>query len=285
MKASPSKAVPDLVIYGHAGFDVSAPHIGEPTISVGGAAYYAALAASLTGCVAGIVTVVGEDFPMTDLRSLEVDTSGVLQKEGRSAIFYQEYDHRSEVVRFRATLNVCDDLVPSLMPPHFLDASFFFLATAPPQQQAAALRWLRDNDFAGSVAIDTTLAYVPDFRRLLADSGSSLSILFLNLEEYQALSFQVPGGVTLVVKRGAAGASLRHNGMWSTVPAPRIDRLCTTTGAGDILAGACLASLATGNGLDSALARGVGLATLSVVRSGVEHLRQGLSDAYTGRTQ
>src|SRR4051794_35747643 len=84
------RTVPDLVIYGHAGFDISLIS-GRSTRAPGGAAYYAALAASLVNRSTGIVTVLGEDFPISGLQSLQIDTSGILLKDGGSALFYQEY--------------------------------------------------------------------------------------------------------------------------------------------------------------------------------------------------
>jgi len=79
--------------------------------------------------------------------------------------------------------------------------------------------------------------------------------------------------VTLVVKHGPRGANLRLAGVWVEVPAPRVETVRNTTGAGDILAGAFLAGVASGDDPRTALVKGVDLATKSVAGFGVERLR------------
>src|SRR4051812_16172528 len=89
------RSAPRLVIYGHVGFDISVV-AGKATQSLGGAAYYAASAASLVNGLVGVVTVIGLDFPILGLQSLQIDTSGVCMKDGNSAVFYQEYSNGNQ---------------------------------------------------------------------------------------------------------------------------------------------------------------------------------------------
>jgi sugar/nucleoside kinase (ribokinase family) len=214
---------PNLVIYGHAGFDVSSVS-GRLTKAPGGAAYYAALAASLVSRSIGIVTVLGEDFPISGLQSLNIDTSGVILQDGSSAIFYQEYGNDHEIKSLKLSLNVCDRLSPTLIPKHYMGTRFFFITTAPTSQQSHVIAWLIEQRFDGVIAIDTTTGYVRDFRSLLREYEDYIGIVFANEEEYRKLRWMPTSGTSLVVKRGSSGASLYEKEIWTDVPAPIIDR-------------------------------------------------------------
>lgn len=268
-----SPAVPHLVIYGHAGFDISLMP-GTSIRAPGGAAYYASLAASLVNRSIGIVTVLGEDFPISDLQSLNIDISGILLKAGSSAVFCQQYGSGNEVLNLSVHLNACEELSPTLIPAQYWGARFFFVTTAPPLQQSHVLERLIERQFAGTIAIDTTISYIDDFRELLIDYQDYIGIVFVNEEEFWKLNWLPMSSKSLVVKRGSRGASLYESGTWTDLAAPIIDEVCNTTGAGDILAGACLAGLAAGEEFKIALSRGVELATKSVVKYDVEHLRE-----------
>jgi sugar/nucleoside kinase (ribokinase family) len=263
---------PKLVIYGHAAFDVSVVS-GKTIRTLGGAAYYAAVGAAKVIRRVGVVTVIGADFPVEELRLLEIDLLGVAAREGSSAVFYQEYDSEGTVRRFESHLNVCEDLSPQLIPTSYLEAQIFFVATAPPGQQASVLDGLKRACFRGLVAIDTALPYIAEFQGLLRHFAGQIRIALVNGEEYRALDWVPPDTVTLVVKHGPRGANLRLAGVWVEVPAPRVETVRNTTGAGDILAGAFLAGVASGDDPRTALVKGVDLATKSVAGFGVERLR------------
>jgi sugar/nucleoside kinase (ribokinase family) len=265
---------PSLVVYGHVGFDVST--LGAMrTVQVGGASYYATLSASLITRSVGLVAVGGEDFPVSQLGSLGVDMSGFAIKPGLSAVFAQDYNPARDVTRLSVDLNASEDLSPKLVPSSYLGCRLFFITTAPPHQQDEILRWLTRTQFQGSVAVDTTLAYVDDFRGLLVDHANRIQHTFMNAQEYDRLGRPPPAHVSCIVKRGAAGASLWRDGIWRSFPAPHVEQVVDTTGAGDILAGAYLAGLSTGWAPHQALSRAIALATRSVTSCGVEHLRVG----------
>lgn len=264
---------PRLAIYGHAGFDTTLTT--QTTVRVvGGAAYYAALAASLRSQSVGIVTVIGQDFPISYLHSLRIDTEGTTIRLGHSAVFFQTYDDRNDLVYFSANMGVCEHLSPNLIPSRYLRSRIFFIAAAPPDQQRTVLEWLTAQNFEGHVAIDTTLSYIEAFRVLLHDHEQRIDIVLANTYEYRRLDWTPPARITVVVKRGAEGASLRQRGVWEHISAPKAHQVRSTTGAGDILAGACLSAVADGELFSAALIEGINWATKSVEGSGVEHLRK-----------
>jgi cytidine kinase len=264
---------PVLSIYGHVGFDISITPTDEVKLP-GGAAYYASLAASTFTDSVGIVTVIGSDFPVEYLRSLNIDMSGITLLDGCSATFYQQYNSNNSVLKFHGSLNVCEKLSPSMIPESFLQSRIFFLATAPPSQQQQALDWLIEKKFGGIISVDTTMAYVDEFNLLLSEYHERIDIVFINIDEYQALRCLPIPKKTVVVKKGAEGASFWRNGDWVSISTRVISRVRTTTGAGDVLAGACLAGIASGIDFETALLQGVKLATESVTEFGVEHLRR-----------
>jgi sugar/nucleoside kinase (ribokinase family) len=270
LSSTVNKAGPRLVIYGHIGFDVS-QRGGICETAVGGAAYYAAAGASVIGCSTGVVSVIGSDFPQIAMDLLGVDVRGVLKKNGSSSVFTQAYDENHEVSAFDGQLNVSKSLVPELIPDVYKFAQVFFVTSAPPSKQREVLDWLVTENVVTTIAIDTHIAYSNEFRDVLNEYRKHISILFANTAEF-AFFNDMLGDMDLVVKRGAAGASLREKNKWSDVPAPPTEKVCSTTGAGDILAGACLAAVAEGKSLSDAVACGVNLATFSVTLPGVEHV-------------
>ena len=96
------------------------------------------------------------------------------------------------------------------------------------------------------------MAYVDEFNLLLSEYHERIDIVFMNIDEYQALRCLPIPKTTVVVKKGAEGASFWRDGDWVSIPTQVISRVRTTTGAGDILAGTCLAGIASGIDFETA---------------------------------
>lgn len=257
-----------LVVYGHVGFDVNTV-AGKVIRTVGGGAYYAALAAAAEGVRVSLVSIVGADFPEAVLKLDQVNTSASPRRDGPSAIFSQTYDDRNEVTAFDGELNVCRYLHPEMIPLGTAVPSAILLTAAPPEQQVQALEWLGSQKFQGLIAIDTTLTYATKFNAVLRQYGHRIGMLFVNAAEYEMLVPHPPPCTRIVLKRGNLGASVYENGVWSHVPAPIANRVHTVTGAGDVLAGSFLAGFITGAAPAEALTRAVAFAT-SYVESGAK---------------
>ena len=264
---------PNLVVYGHVGFDINITP-KEQSSSFGGSAYYAALAASLVqNQYVGVVSVVGDDLSSHDLfKKPNILTEGIALQPGYSAIFTQHYNEQYEVVEFNKALNVCEYLHPDLIPEHFIGANTFFIATAPPYQQKLVLDWLIDKGYGGFIAIDTILAYVHDFRALIQQYRDSVDILFLNREEYNQVNWLPPQQMSIVLKKGPQGATFRDQDSSIDEPAPYVPHVRSTTGAGDILAGVFLACIAAGLPKRTALQKGIQIASHSVTETSIEHI-------------
>lgn len=257
-----------LVVYGHVGFDVSTV-AGKVTRTLGGAAYYAAMAAAAQGTDVKLVSVLGTDFPEEEIKRTRIDISASPRGIGPSAVFTQTYDDRNEMIAFGGKLNVCADINPELIPLRPMAPSAILLTTAPPSQQATALEWLQAREFGGLIAIDTTLEYISEFDTLLQRNGFKIGLLFVNAAEYEALAECPPSCTRIIVKRGRQGASLLEHDVWSHASAPVAEQIFTITGAGDVLAGAFLAAYLNGRSSAEALARAVAVAT-SYVEAGAQ---------------
>jgi sugar/nucleoside kinase (ribokinase family) len=207
-----------------------------------------------------LASVLGADFPSTYLQG--IDCSLCASSTLASAVFRQTYDAQEDIVAFEAELNACSTMRPALMGGADCAAAVMITA-APPREQRAALEWLAKENYTGIVAIDTAIAYVGEFARLLTEYGGLLAIVLLNEQEYGHVRHCLPATATSVVKRGAKGAYIvgSDSGHCS---APAVGRVHTTTGAGDVLAGAMLAFLLAGMDLPVALNLAVERASLYV---------------------
>lgn len=252
-----------LVVYGHVGYDISTT-AGVVTRTLGGAAFYAAMAAASQGVDVKLVSILGADFPEEALKCGRLDISACIRGHGPSAIFSQTYDDQNELIYFDGRLNACADISPELIPLRPDTPDVIFVATAPPSQQSSTLEWLKSKEYDGVIAIDTTLSYVGKFCKMLQQDNYGIDTLFVNAAEYKALAQSQPSCRRIIVKRGHLGASLFENGAWLEVRAPSTRRVCTTTGAGDVFAGAFLAARLNDYSSSEAMAYAVAFASCYV---------------------
>lgn len=104
-----------LLVVGTVAFDSIETPFGKAERIVGGAATYASLAASFLTKPVHMVSVVGSDFPETQLaafRARGMDTSGILVKEGEDSFFWSGRYHMDMNSRdtLETRLNVLADL-------------------------------------------------------------------------------------------------------------------------------------------------------------------------------
>lgn len=258
----------DLVLIGHVGFATDRTANGTITYT-GGSGFAAAFAACalLDGGV-GLVAQVGEDFDPGDLRRLALNVEGVSVWPDASATFViEQFPDGSR--SFKSDLGVAADPSFDLFPLSYFQARYVHLGTAPPQQQLAWLKFLRDKGCQARVSVDMFEHFVatePDACRGICGRAD---LIFLNDVEYQGLYGSNPHpGVPTILKHGPGGAEFLADGMRHPVPAPRVDEV-DPIGAGEILAGAFLALRAGGWPADQALAYAVAAATSSVTEFGV----------------
>jgi sugar/nucleoside kinase (ribokinase family) len=267
-----SESPTDLVLIGHVGFATNRTATGAKTF-LGGAGYATAVAASslLNGRV-GLVTQLGQDFDLTALSRLNLDMAGVALLPGVSARFYiRQFGDGTR--SFKSELGVAVAPRLDLFPLAYLQAKYVHLGTAPPDQQLAWLRFLRDKGCAAQISVDMFEHFVstdPDACREVCDLAD---LIFLNQVEYNGLYDEghYPKAPT-ILKRGPDGADFIADGMSRHVSAPNV-REVDPIGAGEVLAGAFLALSALELREIEALNYAVTAATSSVTESGVDGLK------------
>jgi sugar/nucleoside kinase (ribokinase family) len=268
-----SKEIADhVLIVGSMAFDdLELPSVNAKDV-VGGAATYAAYAASLFAPVR-IVAVVGEDFPRSVLEELgerDVDCSGVELAKGKTFRWAGRYAaNLASRETLDTQLNVFADFRPKL-PASYTDSPYVLLGNIQPQLQLDVLTQIKTPKF---VAADTMNFWISGERKKLGEVLSKIDTLMINDEELRQLAeihnirraaaaVRKLGPKRLVVKRGEYGAMLfDDDGVFFTPAYPLEDEI-DPTGAGDSFAGALLGYLAACGTLDgAALRRGLTLAS------------------------
>ena len=135
------------------------------------------------------------------------------------------------------------------------------LGTAPPHQQLAWLKFLRDKGCRAQVSVDMFEPFVaaePGACREICDRAD---LIFLNEAEHRDLyGRRPPSSRPTILKHGSGGAEFLAEGIRHRIPAPPVDEV-DPIGAGEILAGSFLALRARGLAEDRALSYSVVAAT------------------------
>lgn len=271
--ATRSKEIADhVLIVGSMAFDdLELPSVNAKDV-VGGAATYAAYAASLFAPVR-IVAVVGEDFPRAVLEELgerDVDVAGVELAKGKTFRWAGRYAaNLASRETLDTQLNVFADFRPKL-PQSYADSPYVLLGNIQPQLQLDVLTQIKTPKF---VAADTMNFWISGERKKLGEVLSKIDTLMINDEELRQLAeihnirraaaaVLKLGPKRLIVKRGEYGAMLFDaEGVYFTPAYPLEDEV-DPTGAGDSFAGALLGYLAAAGTLDGpTLRRGLTLAS------------------------
>jgi sugar/nucleoside kinase (ribokinase family) len=260
---------PSLVLIGHVGYATDRTASG--TISyVGGSGYAAAFAASaLLANGTGLVTQVGEDFDPSPLRRLPLGREGVAVLPGASATF-RIVQFGDGTRSFESDLGVASSPRRDLFPVSYLQARYIHLSTAPPRQQLAWLKFLRDKGCRARLSVDMFEHFVatePDASR---EACGQADLIFLNEQEFNGLYAGTPvPHVPAILKYGPKGAEFLAGATRHRVAAPAAIEV-DPIGAGEILAGAFLALRARGLAEIRALRHAVSAATASVSELGVD---------------
>jgi sugar/nucleoside kinase (ribokinase family) len=243
-----------LLIVGSMAFDDLILPSGEFSDVVGGAATYAALAATIY-TPTQIVAVVGADFPEGTLSALErrgCDLSGVARAAGKTFRWRGRYAaNLCSRETLDTQLNVFAEFQPEL-PAAYRDTEYVLLGNIHPELQ---LRVLAQVNRPKLVAADTMNFWITSERPKLLEVLRSIHLLVVNDEELRLLagdhnlrrSAQAVlklGPQKLIVKRGDAGALMFDGSSIFFTPAIPLHTEVDPTGAGDTFAGATLGYLA-----------------------------------------
>lgn len=290
-----------VVIVGSMALDSVRTPFGQVERAVGGAATYAAAAASLLAPPA-VVGVVGDDFPeeaLEFLGSRGADLTGVERIEGAESFFWSGvYDyHLADRETLATELNVFADFDP-VLPESYRESKFCFLANIQPQVQLAVLDQLDSNCFT---MCDTMNYWIENEHDALLEVLGRVDLALLNDGEVRQLAgtpnlaraaerVLEMGPAYVAVKKGEYGATLISHEEYFTIPSYPLPNVVDPTGAGDSFAGGMIGYLAMADdcchmNLRRAMASGTVIASAAIEDFSLEGLKRMTIDELERRYQ
>lgn len=243
-----------ILIVGSLALDEVETPFGSVSEMPGGAALYAALAASLFAPVR-LVGAVGTDFPshmLDQLQARGVDLEGLEIRQGKTFRWRARYEYDMAQARTLSTeLGVFSGFHPRL-PDSYLGTPFVFLANIDPELQLEVLDAVGDASLA---ACDSNAFWIEGKREEVLKVLARCNMALLNDAEVRQLcgksnivaaasALLKMGPSWAVVKKGEHGALLFGPDATFAAPAYPMEDVVDPTGAGDSFAGALLGYLA-----------------------------------------
>jgi sugar/nucleoside kinase (ribokinase family) len=246
-----------LLTVGTVAFDTIETPFGKAEHVIGGACTYISWAASYFTNDIHLVSIVGEDFPDSELEALRargVNMDGLKIVEGGKSFFWAGRYHNNMNSRdtLVTDLNVLADFDP-VLPEKARSSKYVMLGNLTPAIQMSVL-----NQLDGSqqlIALDTMNFWMDSAMDELKQVISRVDLLTINDEEARQLSgeyslvnaarvIHTMGPKFLVIKKGEHGALLFANDDIFYAPALPLAEVFDPTGAGDTFAGGMMGWLA-----------------------------------------
>jgi sugar/nucleoside kinase (ribokinase family) len=280
-----------LLVIGTVAFDAIETPFGKTDKIVGGAATYAGLAASYFYDKVKIVAVVGDDFPQSEIESLNnhgIDTEGLQVKEGEKSFFWSGKYHNDMNSRdtLATDLNVLADFDP-IIPDNYQDCEYLMLGNLTPQVQQTVISRLKNRPKL--VVMDTMNFWMDIAMDDLLATIKLVDVLTINDAEARQLSGEYSlvkaarkiltmGPKYLIIKKGEHGALLFHEDKIFSAPALPLAEVFDPTGAGDTFAGGFIGYMAkvgtvNFNNMKNAIIFGSALASFCVEKFGTEKIK------------
>ncbi|WP_234111003.1 MULTISPECIES: PfkB family carbohydrate kinase [Chryseobacterium] len=281
-----------LLVVGSVAFDAIETPFGKTDKILGGAATYITLASSVLKIPSGIVSVVGGDFPQSDLEMLQnrgINIEGIeVISEGKT--FFWSGKYRNDL-NTRDTLvtevNVLENFDPKI-PDSMQDAQILLLGNLHPGVQLSVLEKM--NKRPDLVILDTMNFWMDTAWDTLMQMIARTDVITINDEEARQLSgeyslvkaakkIQEMGPDFVIIKKGEHGALLFNEGRIFAIPALPLEDVFDPTGAGDTFAGGFASYLAKKEDfgfetMKSALIYGSAMASFTVEKFGTEKLQE-----------
>lgn len=280
-----------LLAVGTVAFDDIETPYGRAERVIGGAATYITLAASYFTDDLKIVSVIGDDFPQTELdymQSRGIDLSGLQVKNGEKSFFWAGRYHKNMNDRdtLDTQLNVLATFDP-VLPESYKNTEYLMLGNLTPAVQMRVLEQLPVRPKL--VALDTMNFWMNVALEELLEVLKKIDILTINDEEARQLSgehslvkaarkiFEM-GPKYLVIKKGEHGALLFSGDDVFFAPALPLAEVVDPTGAGDTFAGGFIGYLASTGDLSfdnmkRAVIYGSAMASFCVEKFSIERLK------------
>jgi len=243
---------PEFLAMGHLSFDVNIVDGGSPSDPIpGGASAYASLVAQKHGISSGILTSVGDDYPVVEMLS-GIDVRGSKVEHTSSFANYYDGDNRNQVLLASASKIFESEIPVGWTQPDILYVSPLLheLPTdsvnwfEPKLSCLVPSGWLRRWGPDGFITHARDLL-LPQFKKWHVIVVSEVEIANLPID--QICSF----GEIVCVTRGQFGARIWKAGDWVDIPAVKSVPV-DLTGAGDIWASAFAIAISDGRNIEDA---------------------------------
>jgi len=248
----------EILVVGSLAYDSIQTPSGKVDRALGGSANYFSLAASLFSKVR-VVGVVGDDYSDSDrelLKKRDVDLSGMTIQPGKTFHWEGAYDgDMNEAKTLKTELNVFEKFDP-VLPEHYKDSKFVFLANISPDLQGKVLDQCQKPLLVGMDTMNFWISSkLSDLKKTLArvdlvliNEGEAMMLTGAHNAIEAAAKVCEMGPKAIVIKRGEYGFVLytKAEGFF-ILPAFPIAKVVDPTGAGDSFAGAFFGYLASKN--------------------------------------
>lgn len=228
---------------------------------LGGSAAYAATAAQLF-TDAGIVSIIGKDFPQEHLEYLQglgINTDGLVKSAGDTFHWTGAYEgDMSQAITKQTDLNALLEFDP-VIPESQKDADIVFCANFDPELQAKAIAQFTNPKL---VVLDTMNFWIDTKLSELKNTLKKVDLLIINDQEIRQLTgisnivqalpkILEMGPERVIVKKGENGAMMYDGEQFFMFPAFPLHHLVDPTGAGDSFAGGIIGILAAADRYDT----------------------------------
>ncbi len=246
-----------LMVVGSMAFDALETPFSKIDRVIGGSATYVAWAASNFTPQINQVSIIGGDFPTSEIERLQergVRFEGVEVVEDGKSFFWSGRYHLDMNTRdtLVTELNVMENFEPKI-PESYQDCDFLMLGNLAPSVQMSVIQQLRNRPKL--VALDTMNFWMDTALDALKEVLTKVDVLMINDSEARQLSGEYSlvraahkilqmGPRYLVVKKGEHGALLFHDRQVFFAPALPLEDVFDPTGAGDSFAGGFMGHLA-----------------------------------------
>lgn len=281
-----------LITVGTMAFDAIETPFDKVDRIIGGSGTYVAYAAINFIQPVQQISIVGYDFPeteMIELRARGIELDGVEIVPDKKSFFWSGRYHTDMNTRdtLVTDLNVLEDFNP-VVPDSYQGAEFLMLGNLMPKLQLSVINQLKVRPKL--IVMDTMNFWMDVALEDLKEVLKKVDVLLVNDGEARQLSGEVSlvkaankilqmGPSFLIIKKGEHGALLFHNKHVFFAPALPLEEVFDPTGAGDTFAGGFIGHLAktkdiSFENMKTAIIVGSAMASFCVEKFGPERLKE-----------
>jgi hypothetical protein len=281
-----------LLIAGTMAFDAIETPFGKTDRIIGGSATYAAWSASHFTKPIKQISIIGGDFPDSEINALQargVQFEGVERIKNEKSFFWSGRYHMDMNTRdtLITDLNVLEKFNP-IVPNSYQDCEFLMLGNLMPSLQKKIIEQLPTRpkliimdtmNFWMDIAMDDLLKTISMVDLLMVNDGEARQLSGEYSLVKAAQKIMELGPKYLIIKKGEHGALLFHEKHVFFAPALPLEEVFDPTGAGDTFAGGFIGHLAhtkdiSYNNMKTAIIIGSAMASFVVEKFGTERLQE-----------